>query len=136
MFLSIIIALGPDISAHYPSNRKHTKEENAAINEVLSLQPKAKYVKEMIEKKFGKYVTLKDVHNLKTRLKSKSCAGRRDKQLLLEELESILNTDTSSCGGVVVNEDILEVLLYQSGHMKQICFKSFLKYCWLALLIM
>ena len=32
--------IGPDISAHYPSNRKLTKEENAAINEVLSLQPK------------------------------------------------------------------------------------------------
>ena len=83
------------------------------------MQPKAKYVKEMIEKKFGKYVTLKDVHN--TRLKSKSRAGRRDEQLLLEELESILNTDTSSCGGIVVNEeDTLEVLFYQSGHMKQL----------------
>ena len=119
--MSIIIALGlMSLHTHYPSNRKLTKEENAAINEVLSLQPKAKYVKEMIEKKFGKYVTLKDVHNLKTRLKSKSRAGHRDEQLLLEELESILNADTSSCGGVVVNEDTLEVLFYQSGHMKQL----------------
>ena len=41
-------------------------------------------------------------------------------KLLLEELESILNTDTSTCGGVVVNEDTLEVLFYQSGHMKQL----------------
>ena len=66
-------------------------------------------------------MTLKDVHNLKTRLKSKSHAGRRDEQLPLEELESILNTNTSSCGGVVVNEeDTLEVLFYQSGNMKQL----------------
>ena len=42
--------IGPDVSAHYPSNRKLTEEEHAAINEVLSLQPKTKYVKEMIEK--------------------------------------------------------------------------------------
>ena len=50
---------------------------------------------EMIENKFGKFVTLKDVHNLKTRMKSKSRGGRRDKQLLLEELEDILSKDTS-----------------------------------------
>ena len=62
-----------------------TKEQNAAIDEVLSLKPKPKYIKEMIEKKFGKFVTLKDVHNLKTRMKTKSRAGRRDEQLLLEE---------------------------------------------------
>ena len=75
----------------------------------------------MIEKKFGKFVTLKDIHNIKTRMKSKSCAGRRDEQLLLEELENILKKDTSSCGGVVVNEeDTLEMLFYQSGHMKQL----------------
>ena len=88
---------------HYPSNRKLTKEECAAVNEVLSLQPKTKYVKEMIKKKFGKFVTLKDIHNIKTRMKSKSRAGRRDEHLLLEELENILKKDTSSCGGVVVN---------------------------------
>ena len=57
--------IGPDVSAYYLSNRKLTKEKNAAINEVLSLQPKTKYVKEMIKITFRKYVTLKDVHNLK-----------------------------------------------------------------------
>ena len=77
----------------------------------MSLQPETKYVKEMIEKKFGIFVTLKDVHNLKTRMKIKSHAERRDKQILLEELESTLSKDTSSCGNVVVNEkDTLEVL--------------------------
>ena len=113
--------VGPDVSVHYPSNRKLTKEQNAAIDEVLSLKPKPKYIKEMIEKKFGKFVTLKDVHNLKTRMKTKSRAGRRDEQLLLEELENNLSADTSSCGGIVINEeDTLEVLFYQSGHMKQL----------------
>ena len=119
--LEHIHRIGPDVLVHYPSNRKLTEEQNAAINEVLSLQPKAKYVKEMIENKFGKFVTLKDVHNLKTRMKSKSRDGRRDEQLLLEELENILSKDTLSCGGVVINEeDTLEVLFYQSGHMKQL----------------
>ena len=69
----------------------------------------------MIEKRFGKFVTLKDmyIHNLKTRMKSKSRAERRDEQLLLEEMESILSKDISSSGGVVVNdEDTLEVLFF------------------------
>ena len=77
---------------------------------MLSFAAKHKYVKEMIEKKFGKFVTLKDIHNIKTRMKSKSRAGHRDEQLLLEELENILKKDTSSCGGVVVNDQFQNLL--------------------------
>ena len=34
--------IGPDVLVHYPSNRKLTEEQNAAINEGLSLQSKEK----------------------------------------------------------------------------------------------
>ena len=113
--------IGPSLSEHYPSNRKLSKEESVAVNELLSLQPKTKYVKEMIASKYGKFVTLKDIHNLKTRMKNKSRGGRKDEQLLLEELENSLKKDPSSCGGIVVNEnDTLEVLFYQSGLMKHL----------------
>ena len=117
------------MSAHYLSNRKLTKEENAAIK-VLSLQPKTKYVEEIIKRKF---VTLQDLHNLKRRLKSNSHAEHKDEQLLLE-LESIFNTDMSLCSCVIVSKDTLEVLLSIVAHKN--CFKSFLKYCWLILLMM
>ena len=82
--------IGPDVSAHYPSSRKLSKDETTAVNEVLSLQPKTKYVKEMIENKYRKLVTLKDFHNLKTRMKNESRGGHKDAQLLLEELDNSL----------------------------------------------
>ena len=75
--------IGPDVSVHYPSSRKLSEDETTAVNEVLSLQPKTKYVKEMIENKYGKLVTLKDVHNLKTRMKNESRGGHRDAQLTI-----------------------------------------------------
>lgn len=121
--------IGPELSLHYPSNRKLTKEQSVAVKELLNLQPKTKHVKEMIASKFGKLVTLKDIHNLKTRMKSESRGGRRDEELLLEELEKFLKKDPSSCGGVVVNEaDTLEVLFYQSGLMKHL-FQKFPEIC-------
>ena len=105
----------PDVSVHNPSNRKLTEEQNA-INEVLSLKPKTRYVKEMIENRFGEFVSLKDCHNLKTRMKSETRARRRNEQLLLEELQSILSKDTSSCGSVIVNKkNTLEVLFFYLG---------------------
>lgn len=118
--------IGPSLSEYYPSNRKLSKEESVGVNELLSLWPEIKYVKEMIASKFGKFVTLKGIHNLKTRMKNKSHGSHRDEQLLLEELENSLKKDPSSCGGIVVNEnDTLEVLFYQSGFMKHL-FQKFL----------
>ena len=38
--------------------RKQSRKE--AVNEILSLNPKTKHVKEMIESKYGKFVTLKN----------------------------------------------------------------------------
>ena len=55
--------------AHYPSSRKLNGETALAVKEVLNLRPNTKHVKEMIEKKYGKFVTLIDIHNLKTRIK-------------------------------------------------------------------
>ena len=47
------------ISTYYPSTSILSKDETTAVNEVLSLQPKTKYVNEMIENKYGKLVKLK-----------------------------------------------------------------------------
>lgn len=70
--------VGPTIVAHYPSIRKLSTEESAAVGELLTLRPKTKHVKEMIDK------------------------------------------DPSASGGIVVNEDALEILYFQSGLMKQL----------------
>ena len=79
----------------------------------------------MIEKKYGKFVTLKDIHNLKTRMKNEIHGKSKDAHLLLETLKATLRNDSSSAGCVIVNEDsTLEVFYYQSGLMKCL-FKKF-----------
>ena len=61
--------VGPAIFAHYPVNRRLTAAEEATISEMLTVKPNTKRVKELVEKKFGKCVTLKDISNLKTKVK-------------------------------------------------------------------
>ena len=94
------------------------------MNEIRTLKAKTKHVKEMIENKLGKFVTLKDIHNLKSRMKIEACGGLHDAQLLLVELEKSLKDNPLASGGVIVNEeDTLEVLYYHSGLMKQLFHK-------------
>ena len=83
--------IGPDVAAHYSANRKLSKVEKETLNEILSHKPKTKHVKEMIESKYGKFVTLKDI--LKSRMKTEACGGLHDAQLLLVELEKSLKDD-------------------------------------------
>ena len=53
----------------------------------------------MIEKKYGKFVTLKDIYNLKTRMKNETHGKSNDAQLLLEVLEATLRNDTQLTTG-------------------------------------
>ena len=100
------------------------KEQNHPFH-VYNIRPNTKHVKRMIEKKYGIFVTLKDIHNLKTRMKNGTCGQFKDAQLLLEALELTLRNDSSSAGGVIVNDNnTLEVYYYQSGLMKCL-FKTF-----------
>ena len=46
-----------------------------------------KHVKKMIESRYVKSVTLKDIHNLKAQMKTEAHGGLHDAQLLLVELD-------------------------------------------------
>lgn len=96
--------VGPDVSVHYSPNRKLTKPATKT------------------------QVHQRNVHNLKTRMKTKSHSGRRDEQLLLEELENNLNADTSSCGSVVKLMKTLWRYFFIGLDTWSSCFKSFQKY--------
>ena len=81
------------------------------MSEILSLKPKSKHVKEMIESKYEKFITLKNIHNLKSRMKTAARGGLHDAQHLLVELEKSLKDDPLASGSAIVNEeDTLEVL--------------------------
>ena len=116
-----------EILGHYPSSRKLNSSKEQDLLEILNLRPNNKHLKEMIEKKFGKLVTLKDIQNLKTKVRERTCKGMEDAQLVVDHLQEALRQDKSARSGIVVDEDhTLELLYYQTEHMRNL-FKSFLE---------
>ena len=73
--------------------------------EIRDLKPDNKHVCDFITKKQGKYVTHRDIQNLKTKACKQSRGGLKDAQLALDELAEALQADSNSCGGVVVDEN-------------------------------
>ena len=113
--------VGEEILAHYPSSRKLSVDEEREVKNILSLRPNNKHLKEMIVKKFGKLVTLKDIQNMKTKVREHTRKGLGDAQLILDHLQEALEQDKSARGGVIVDEEhTLEVLYFQTGHMSKI----------------
>ena len=90
--------MGPAIFAHYLVNRRLTAAEETTISEMLTVKPNTK-------KKFGKCVTLKDISNLKTKVKEQTRKGLEEPQLLLSTLQNITTTQDAQAG-IVVDEKI------------------------------
>ena len=109
--------MGPAIFAHYPVNRRLTAAEEATISEMLTVKPNTKRVKELVEKQFGKCVTLKDISNLKTKQTRK---GLEEPQLLLSTLQNITTTQDAQAGIVVNENNILEICYLQTNHMTKL----------------
>ena len=112
---------------HYPSFRRlETPEEEELLN-IVSLKPNNKHVQDMVVKKYGKYITLKDIHNLKTKVQEISQKGLEDAQLLLDNLKNTLEKDKGANAGITVNEEnAIAIVYYQSSAMARII-KKFLE---------
>ena len=82
-----------DIIKHYPFERKLAKDQESDICDLLALQPNNKLVLNMIEKKFGKHMTLRDLHNLKAKVKHNGTRGRKDAENTLCFLTDILQSN-------------------------------------------
>lgn len=110
--------IGEDIYKHYPSARKLSKEEERNIAEILSLKANSKHVRQLIARKYGKFVTLKDIQNIKTKVREETRMGLQDAQLVLNQLTDALQADQGARGGVVVDDsNTLAILYYESSHM-------------------
>ena len=73
----------------------------------------------IIIKKFGKQVTLKDVQNIRTKLKSAEKNGCNDAQVLVDRLKGELQCDKDARGGIIVNQDDqVSVVYYSSSHLQ------------------
>ena len=95
------------------------------MEEIIGLKPNNKHVQDLISKKYGKHVTLKDIQNFKTKARERTRGGLKDAQLVLDGLTEALEADSNTCGGVVVDEDdTLLILYYQTSQMRK-TFKKF-----------
>ena len=97
--------IGQDIFPHYPSTRRLDNSEVQEVKEIVKLAPKMKLVKRHIMKKIGKQVTLKDIQNIRTKVKTVEKNGRNDAQVLVDRLEEKLRSDEGAKGGIIVNQD-------------------------------
>ena len=70
----------------YASNRRLSLKQQHSVNELLSLKPNNKQLKDHIHSKYKKLVTLKDIQNMKAKMKIAAKNGRRDEQILLDSL--------------------------------------------------
>ena len=106
---------------HYPTHRRLTNAESKEIEGVLKLGANKKLVKQQIQKKFGKVTTLKDIQNIRDRVKRNEQHGCKDAQIVLDKLSEALSGDPQASGGVVVDhEDNLSILYYRSGLMSEL----------------
>ena len=64
---------------------------------------------------------LKDIQNLKTKVREETRMGLRDAQIVLDKLTDALQVDKGARGGVVVDDsDTLAILYYESSHMAKL----------------
>ena len=116
--------IGSEIMEQYASSRRLSLKQQHAVNELLSVKPNNKRIKDHIHSKYKKFVTLKDIQNMKAKLKQSAKNGRRDEQILLDSLENALKQDSAAKGGVTVNEDDqISIVHFQSGQMSELFVK-------------
>ena len=77
--------VGEVIIKHYPSSKKLSKEEEKAVCDIVSLKSNNKHVRDFVVRKCGKLVTLKDIQNIKTKVRQQTRKGLQDAELLLEK---------------------------------------------------
>ena len=77
---------------------------------MLELGANKKLVKQLIQKKFGKVTTLKDIQNIRDWMKRNEQHGRKDAQIVLDKPFEALSRDPQASSGVVVDDDNFSVL--------------------------
>ncbi|XP_065890957.1 zinc finger SWIM domain-containing protein 3-like [Dysidea avara] len=105
--------IGAHIIPHYPSVRRLDGDELKRSQNVVSMGPKLKLVRQYI---LGKQVVLKDLQTFELKLTSK---GKRDEaQITIDRLEEEIQSDKGSKGGVIVNEaNELSIFYFASSHL-------------------
>ena len=118
MILITIIALE---RRYTDITRRLSKDEEKDITEILGLKANSKHVCDLIVRRYGKFVTLKGIQNLKTKVREETRMGLRDAQLVFDKLTNALRADQGARGGVVVDDsNTLAILYYESSHIAEL----------------
>ena len=97
--------IGPEVLPHYPFKRRLAGDELKEIEDLVTLAPKLKLVRQYILKQFGKQVILKDIQNVRTKVKIQAKGCRDEAQVTIDRLEEEMQRDQGSKGGIIVNEN-------------------------------
>lgn len=60
---------GEEIYGDYSSVRRLSQDEEKDITEILGLKANSKHIRDLIVRRYGRFVTLKDIQNLKTKVR-------------------------------------------------------------------
>jgi len=94
--------------------KKAFKQQEKDVCDVLALRANNKPTLGMIEKRFGRHVTLRDIQNLKAKIKESNNHGQKDAVNTLSFLVDVLQKNCEDRAGVAVDEEnILSVVYYQ-----------------------
>jgi len=87
--------------------RRLSEQQQEEIQDVLTPRPNNKLLLSMVEKKFGKFMTLRDIQNLKARITKKTTSGHKDAENTLPFLSNPLLEKPDNRGGVAVDKKII-----------------------------
>lgn len=111
-------SIGPEVISHYPFKRRLAGNELKEVEHLVSLAPKLKLVRQYILKQFGKQVILKDIQNVRTKVKMQAKGGCDEAQATIDKLEEEMQRDQGSKGGVIVNESgELCIIYFAPSHL-------------------
>lgn len=103
-----------DILKHYPSERRLLKQQEKDVGDVLALCANNKLTLGIIKKKFEKHMILKNIQNLRAKIKKSNNRGQKDAENTLSFLVDVkLQRNCENQVEVAVDkENILSVVYY------------------------
>ena len=90
---------------HYLSARKLSVNEKKHVTELISVKANNKHIRDLVVRKYGKLITLKGIHKLKSQVRKKNMKWFEGWPVCIGKVTGALEKDNGAFGGVIVDED-------------------------------
>ena len=102
----------------YPEKRHLSAGEREEAERLINLGVTVRALHTHLSQISGKPLILKDVHNLRAQTKFRNKNGKDEQQLLLDEVEQLLQSDSGARVQLVTKDDgSLKILYFQNSSM-------------------